>query len=429
MSTADGDRHGMFESLSVRNYRLYFTGGMISNTGTWVARVAQDWLVLTILTNNSATALGLVTTLQFLWVPLLSPWSGSVADRFPKRRVLLVSQTVMAFTSALLATLVLGGHVQLWHVYVLASVQGLTMAFDGPARQALASEMVPPRLLMNAVSLNSASFNAGRMFGPAIGGLLIAGWGVGVGIAVNAVSFIPVLIALAMMRESELASAPLRRGRGAAIEGIRYVRGRPDLLLVMAMVFMLGVFAMNFQVTNALMTTTVFDKGAKEFGLLGSIMAIGSLAAALWNAKRSRPRLRTLVVAIGLLGLVIAAMAAAPSFWLFAALLVPAGLCMLTVLTTSNSMVQLSVDAAVRGRVMALYMAIQQGGMPIGAALAGVVSDHVGVRWMLMLGAVVTVLTAFAATAWVARGAGGIHALRESMTHGDGATEVAEPEA
>ena len=397
-----------FASLAVRNYRLYFLGGLVSNTGTWLARVAQDWLVLVILTNGSAKALGLVTTLQFLWIPLLAPWAGTVADRFPKRTVLIVTQTAMLVTSTVMAILALTGRITLVEVYVLASVQGIAMSFDGPTRQAFASEMVPTELIVNAVSLNSASFNLGRLVGPALGGVLIAAVGVGPGIAINAASYVAVIAALMAMRRAELTPSPLRRGRGALVEGVRYVLRRHDLLLIMGVVLVMTTFAMNFQVTNALMATKAFGKGATEFGLLGSIMAVGSLAAALLNARRATPRLATLLAAVAALGVCNLLLAVAPNYPVYAILLMPTGLAMLTALMVSNATVQITTEPALRGRVMALYMAIQQGGIPIGALIIGFLADHVGVRAPQTVGGIAC-LVVFAATAtYLVRQRGGL---------------------
>ena len=384
----------MFASLRIPNYRRYFTGALVSNVGTWVQRVAQDWLVLTILTHNSAFALGFITTIQFIWMPLLSPWTGMVADRFPKRRVLLVTQSMMLVTSLALALLTLSGRVTLWEVYALAGVQGATMAFDGPARMTLASEMVPQDLIMNAVSLNSASFNIGRLVGPALGGIIIARWSVGVGMLVNSASFLAVLIALVSLNAAHMHPSPPRRGSGALREAVVYLKGRPDLQLIMATIFCLTMFAMNFQVTNALMATTVFHMGATAYGALGSMLAIGSLAGALLNARRTAPRLRTLLIAMTSVAVCTLLMALSPSYLIFALVLIPSGLASMTALTTSNSTVQVTSDPAMRGRVMALYMAINQGGAPIGAMIIGVMADHVGVRWALALASVVVMAAA-----------------------------------
>ena len=392
-----------FTSLEVRNYRLWAAGALVSNIGTWMGRVGQDWLVLTVLTDGSATALGIVTGLQFLPFLLLAPWAGLIADRFPKRRTLLLTQTSLALSSLLLGVLAVTGSAQLWHVYAIALFQGITTAIDNPARQAFVSEMVPPDKLANAVALNSASFNAGRLIGPGVAGLVIAWWGTGEALLLNTVTFLFVLVALLRLRVAELRPAPLARGRGGIREGFRYVRRRGDLQLVMLLVFVLGTFGMNFQLTMALMATKVFDKGAGEFGLLGSIMAVGSLTAALLSARRKTPRLRVLLVSLVGFSVSAALAAAAPTYWSFAAALIPVGLTALTALTTANAMVQTRVSPEMRGRVMALYMAIFMGGTPVGAPLIGWISEQFGARWTIGIGAVAVGLTLVGVSVWLAR--------------------------
>ena len=287
-----------FSSLSIYNYRVYFAGALVSNVGTWMGRVAQDWLVLTQLTDHDPIALGVVTGLQFAPMVLLAPWAGMVADRFRKRRILFATQSMLAVTSLLTGVLVVTGVVELWHVYLLALLQGLATAIDNPARQTFVSEMVPRTSLANAVSLNSASFNAARILGPGVAGLVIAAVGTGPAFFVNTLSFVAVLLALTQMKTELLRPAPRSRGKGQIRDGLRYVRRRPDIILIMVLVFVLGTFGMNFQLTTALMATQQFHKGAGEYGLLGSIMAIGSLSAALMSARRPRPRLRILLVAL-----------------------------------------------------------------------------------------------------------------------------------
>lgn len=381
-----------FASLKIRNYRIYASGSIVSNIGTWMGRVGQDWLVLTILTNHSATALGTVTGLQFLPFLILAPFTGMIADRFPKRRILFVSQSGLALSALVLAALTLTGTVQLWHVYAVAFFQGVATAIDNPARQTFVSEMVPREYLTNAVGLNSASFNMGRLIGPGIAGLVIAWVGTGVALLVNGLSFFFVILSLASMRATELMPTERVRGKGQIRQGFAYVRSRPDLMLVMFLVFMLGTFGMNFQITMALMATKVFNKGATEYGLLGSILAIGSLAAALLSARRKNPRLRVLLVALS--GFVVSTFLAAiaPTYDLFALALIPVGLCALTTMTTANAMVQLSVDAQMRGRVMALYMAILMGGTPIGSPFIGWLGDHAGPRWTIGVGTIAVAL-------------------------------------
>ncbi|XAS76305.1 MFS transporter [Dermatophilaceae bacterium Sec6.4] len=392
-----------FASLRYRNYRIYAAGALVSNVGTWMGRVAQDWLVLTQLTDHDSTSLGIVTALQFAPVVLLAPIAGAVSDRFSKRTVLLATQTALAVTSAVLAVLVLSSVVSLWQVYLIAAAQGVATAFDNPTRQAFVSEMVPRERLANAVGLNSASFNGARLIGPGVAGLLIAAVGTGWTLAVNTVSFVAVLIALSLLSAAELRPAPRSAGKGRIREGVAYVRERPDIMLIMFMVFMLGTFGMNFQLTIALMSTAQFHQGATAYGALGSIMAVGSLAAALMSARRPRPRLRVLLIAMT--GFTVAATAAAlaPNFWLFGLFLIPTGLCALTVLTTANATVQLAVSPEMRGRVMSLYMAIFLGGTPIGAPIIGWIGSAWGPRWTILVGSIATGLTVIGAMVYLMR--------------------------
>jgi MFS family permease len=392
-----------FASLSIRNYRIYALGAIISNVGTWMGRVAQDWVVLTELTDHSASALGIVTGLQFLPMLVLAPWTGAVVDRYPKRVLLYITQAALGLAALAGGLLVVTGTAALWHFYLLALVTGIATAFDNPTRQTFVSEMVPRERLSNAVALNSASFNLGRLIGPAVAGLVIAGIGSGQALLVNSLSFVTVIIALLTMRASELTPAPRVTGRGSALEGLRYVRGRPDIVLVMVLIFVLGTFGMNFQITIALMATQVFGKGAEEYGLLGSVMAIGSLSAALLAARRSEPRLRVLL--LSLVGFTFAATGAAlaPTYATFAVALAACGLTSLTAMTTANAMVQMRTEATMRGRVMALYMAIFFGGTPLGAPIIGWIGDVLGPRWTIGIGAAAVGITLVVVSIWLGR--------------------------
>ncbi|NMM23781.1 MAG: MFS transporter [Phycicoccus sp.] len=396
-----------FASLSIYNYRLFAAGALVSNTGTWMGRVAQDWLVLTVLAPHTSVAppvaLGIVTGLQFAPLALFAPFGGMIADRFPKRRILFSTQSAMALTSLLTGILVVTGAVQLWHIYLLAFVQGVATALDNPARQTFVSEMVPHDSLSNAVGLNSASFNGARLIGPGLAGLVIAAFDTGPAFFLNALSFAAVLFALARMRTGELNISPRQRGKGQIREGLRYVRSRPDIILIMALVFVLGTFGMNFQMTTALMATAVFGKGAGGYGLLGSIMAVGSLSAALLSARRPNPRLRVLLVAYGAFAVASAAAALAPSYVWFAVLLIPVGLTALTVITTATAMVQLSVAPAMRGRVMALYLAVFMGGTPLGSPLIGWIGSAWGPRWTILVGSITTGMAVLAAMLYLVR--------------------------
>jgi MFS family permease len=391
-----------FRALSIHNYRLWATGAIVSNTGTWMQRVAQDWLVLTQLTHNSGTAVGVTTGLQFAPALLLSPTAGALADRVDRRKVLVATQTSLGVLAAALGVLVLTNVAQLWHVYVFALLLGTVSAIDAPARQAFVSELVPTDVLPNAVGLNSASFHAGRLIGPGIAGLLIHWFSTGPVFIINAISFAAVVTSLTRMRLGELRAQPRRARGGHAIrEGLSYVRHRPDILLTMVIVGMIGTFGLNFQVTTALMARLVFDKGAGEYGLLGSIMAIGSLAGALLAARREHPGMRLVIGAAFAFGVFATIAALMPTYELFAVALIPVGLSSLTLMTSANASVQLSTDPIMRGRVMALYIAVFMGGTPIGSPIIGWIGENFGARWTILLGGGVAIVTALGAAAWL----------------------------
>ncbi len=407
-----------FQSLRNRNYRYYAAGGVVSNTGTWMQRVAQDWLVLQ-LSGQSGVALGITTGLQFLPMLLLAPFAGTLADRYSKRKVLIATQAFMATVGLVLGVLDVTGVVQVWHVYVLALLLGVGAACDAPARQSFVIEMVGRDDLSNAVGLNSASFNLGRVIGPSVAGFLIVLVGTGPVFLINAASFGAVILALAKMRPAELMPVPRAgRGRGQLLEGIRYLRARPDLLTVMVIVFFVGTFGLNFQLTSALMATQVFHKGAGEYGLLGTVVAIGSLSGALLAARRGRPRIRLIVVAAVAFGVVEIVAGLMPSYWTFMATLIPLGLCQMTMLNSANATMQLAVSPAMRGRVMALYMAVLMGGTPVGSPLIGAVAEAFGPRWSLIGGGAVSASAALAAGGLLARRRGLVlrDELRVSVT-------------
>jgi len=394
----------MFRALESPNYRLWAGGALVSNVGTWMQRVAQDWLVLTVLTNHSGTAVGITTALQFLPMLLLGPYAGVLADRYRKRVILLWTQTAMGICGLIVGLLVITGVAQLWHVYLAALALGFAAAIDGPARQAFVSELVGPDKLSNAVALNSASFNSARLTGPAIAGVLIAWIGTGPVFLLNAASFAAVIVSLCRVKASELEPAtPVTRGKHQLAEGLRYVRQRPDLVLILLMVGLLGAFGMNFQVTNSLMSTAEFRMGPEAFGLLGSIMAVGTLAGALLAARRTGPRLRFMLGGALSLGAFTVLASISPSFWIYAAVLVPVGLASITFLNSCNTTIQLSVEPQFRGRVLALYLAILQGGTAIGAPLMGWIGTEFGARWAVASGGVVVLLTAVACVILVSR--------------------------
>jgi MFS family permease len=399
-----------FAALRIRNYRLFAAGSLVSNTGTWMQRVAQDWLVLAL--TGSAGALGLTTGLQFLPILLFSPIAGVIADRFPKRSVMMVTQIAMTTTAALLGLLAVTGVARAWHVYVLAFAFGTAAAFDTPARQAFVNEMVGRETLTNAVALNSASFNLGRMIGPAVAGGVIAVLGSGVDasgwvILLNSASYLAVLAALKRMRSEELRpTPPLPRAKGQLRAGIAYVRSRPDILLVMAIVACAGTFGLNYQMTMALMATEVYGKGAGEYGMLGSILAVGSLTGALIAARRRSSSQRLVVIAATMFGVVTLAAGLMPTYLTFALILPLAGITSMTLMTAANSFVQMAADPAMRGRVLALYFAVFMGGTAGGAPVLGWVADHAGARWTLVGGGAITAIGALAIAAFAAHSRG-----------------------
>lgn len=395
---------GMFRSLHIHNYRLWFIGALISNVGTWMQRTAQDWLVYDILTDQDAAAMGIVMALQLGPQLFIAPWAGLIADSVDRRKLLIGTQSAMAVLGVGLGVLVVLGLAELWHVYAFALALGLVSAIDAPARQAFVSELVRDEYLPNAVALNSASFNGARMFGPAIAGLLTVAVGPGWVFMINAVTFGAMIFVLATIRRSELRvlnrSAP---GRGKIRAGFRYVRQRPDLMMVMFAIFVVGTFGLNFAVYIAAMARTEFNTGAGIFGTLSSIMAVGSVAGALLSARRERPRLRFVFGAAGAFGLACLLAALAPTVWLFGVTLVPVGLFALTLMTSANAYVQTTTVQEMRGRVMALYFAIFLGGTPIGAPIVGWVTNAFGPRWGLVVAAASGFVAAIAGLIWVWR--------------------------
>src|SRR5262245_21506625 len=372
-----------FRAFRVRNYRLYSSGAIVSNIGTWMQRVAQDWLVLEL--THSGTALGIVTGLQFLPALLVSPYAGLVADRFPKRRVLMLTQVAMGAVALVLGLLAVTGLAQVWQVYALAFLFGIGTAFDAPTRQAFVVEMVGQEDLPNAVGLNSSSFNAARLIGPGVAGLLIGWLGTGPVIILNGLSYAAVMLSLWRMRPHALYSPnPAGRQKGMIRDGVRYLWRRPELMTVLFTVFFAGTFGLNFQLTSALMATAEFHKGPGEYGVLGSILAVGSLAGALLAARRTRIRQRLVVGAALAFGVMVVVSGLMPTYLTYALALPLVGLTALTMMTAANATMQLSVAPTMRGRVMAIYMAVFMGGTPLGSPLIGWVGQTLGPRWSLI---------------------------------------------
>ena len=379
---------GTFRSLRSFNFRLWTAGALVSNIGTWMQRIAQDWLVLTQLTHHDASALGIVIGLQFVPLLLLLPWTGSAADRLDQRKLLMATQAAMGILALILGVLTITGIVQLWHVYVLAFLSGSALALDAPVRQTFVAEMVGDDDLPNAVALNSMSVNSAQMIGPAVAGLLIAGVGLGWAFLLNGLSFAAVLISMSFFRGSELHPNPrAHRISGGFIEGLRYVWNRPDLGAILLMLFLIGTFGFNFPIFISTMAVNVFHTDARGFGLLSSLMAVGTLAGSLFAASRMNPSLSSLLAGAGVFGLGCSLAAMAPGYWWFAVALMIVGAAALTFVNGTNSMMQLSTEPAMRGRVMALRVSIALGGTPIGAPIVGWVANHFGPRWSLALGA------------------------------------------
>jgi len=379
---------GTFRSLANYNYRLWAGGAIVSNVGTWMQRVAQDWLVLTQLTHNNASALGVVMALQFGPQMLMLPFSGFAADYFDRRKLLMVTQAAMGLCALGLGLLTVTGLVQLWQVYVFAFLHGCSAAFDAPARQVFVSDLVGETDLPNAVALNSTSFNAARMVGPALAGLLIAGVGTGWAFLANALSFAAVLCSLTFLRVGDLHRVRrASRAPGGFAAGFRYVWNRPDLRAILLMLFLIGTFGMNFSLFISTMAVKAFHAGAGQYGLLSSMMAVGTVSGALLAAGRERPRIELLLSGTAVFGLGCGLAAIMPSYWLFGGMLVVIGVSALTITNSSNALMQLSTEPAMRGRVMAIRLAIAIGGTPIGAPIVGWIADHFGPRWAMGVGA------------------------------------------
>jgi len=371
-----------FRSLRSRNYRIWAAGALVSNIGTWMQRTAQSWLVLTELTHGNATAVGIVQALQFGPQMLLLPWTGFAADRFDRRRLLMATQAAMGLLALGLGLLTVSGLVELWQVYGFALLFGCASAFDAPARQTFVADLVGETDLANAVALNSTSFNAARMIGPAVAGLLIASVGTGWAFILNGISFGAVLISLCFLRLSELyAEARAGRAPGSLLAGFQYVWGRPDLRAIVITLFLISTFGFNFAIFISTMAVNVFHADAGLYGLLSSVMAVGTIVGSLLAAGRDRPHFVHLFSGAAVFGLGCTLAAIMPNPWLFAAALAVIGVSALTFANTSNSLMQITTEPAMRGRVMAIRLAVALGCTPVGAPFVGWVADRFGPRW------------------------------------------------
>ncbi|WP_433586749.1 MFS transporter [Microbacterium hydrocarbonoxydans] len=390
----------MFRSFANVNYRIWFAGALVSNIGGWMQSTAQDWVVLTELTNNDAAAMGATMALQFGPPLVLVSLTGWVADRFDRRRILLVTQSLLLLLAIAVGVLLLTDVMTLPMMFCFAAGFGVVNAFDAPARQAFVSDMVSTGDTSNAVALNSASFNMARMIGPAVGGLLIVAIGSGWVFVVNAATFLAMIVALLLMRQGQLAPRLKNRSRGGLAAGFRYVWGRSDLRVVFVTVFLIGAFGMNFPIFASTMAIE-FGAGADGYGVLSSILAIGSLTGALLAARRERARVRVVVLAAGGFGVFAFVSASMPTYAAYAVTLMFTGFTIVTLLTTANGYVQTTTDPALRGRVLALYMAVIMGSTPVGAPIAGWVADAFGPRTAIMLGGVAGLVACAIGLTWM----------------------------
>ncbi len=370
---------GNWRSFRHHNYRLLFPANTISNIGSWAQRVAQDWLVLEL--THSGTYLGLVTAIQFTPVLFFSLHGGAFADRFNKRKLLIATNALGAFSALALGSLVITHHIRLWHVFALAAVLGVSSAIDAPVRQAFAAEIVGHNDLPNAVSLNSANFNAGRLIGPAVSGALIAAFGTGPSFIVNGVSYLFAIVALLALNEKEFFQQDRPKSVTSVREGLRYAQKRPDVYVVMLMVFFLGTFGLNFQIFNALMATKEFHKGPASYGLLGTFVAIGSFSGAIASARLERFReTRYVILSGGVFSTAVIILSTMPNYLAYAMWLPVCGISALTTMIMANSIVQVNSDPAIRGRIMGIYLLIFMGGTPVGSPLIGVLAEVIGIR-------------------------------------------------
>jgi MFS family permease len=384
-----------------RNYSLFILGLVVSNIGTWAQRVAQSWLVLDI-SGGSGAALGITTGLQFLPVLLLGAWGGVVVDRLPRRKLVAASQAGMGLLALVLATLTAADLVRIWHIYLLAFLLGLLNVFDNPGRNAMLGEVVGSDGLPRAVALNAALFNVSRMVGPSLGGILIATVGTAATFFINALSFVVVLVSLALMRASEMLPSPVvPRVSGMLREGIRFVAGRHELLLAMTVAGLTNTFAMNFQVTIALMSRQALGLPASSYGVLFSAVGAGSIAGALLAAWHARPRLRIVVFAAIGLGLLEIVSATVTSFWVFFALLLVTGAMSLSVSISTQAIVQQGATPDLRGRVMALYYMSIGGIKPVGGPALGLVATAFGPRWCMAAGGGVAIVVGTVAAGYL----------------------------
>jgi len=393
-----------FSSLSVRNYRIFALSNLIAMTALWMQRIAQDWLVLEL--SGSVTAVGITVALQFAPMLFFGLLGGVIVDRYPKRTLLMICQSVAVLTSASLAALVLTETVEVWHIYLAALLLGFVTVVDNPARQSFTGEMVGPFHLRNAISMNSSTFQVGALVGPALSGALLVAVGAGWSFGINALACVFVVVSLARLRSSELFRTPsMPRARGQLREGIRYVASKPTILYTIIIMGFLAVFGQNLPVILSAYAKDEFGVGAAGYGLFNTLVAVGALVGAVASTRRRGFGLRAIVIAALCYALVQTVSGLMPTEETFAIALAGVGLTWLLFITAANSLVQLSSNAGVRGRVMALYVLVLLGGQSIGGPLMGVVVEHLGApTGMLIAGGVPLVAVSVIAVVLARRG-------------------------
>ncbi|MGA1255936.1 MAG: MFS transporter [Candidatus Nanopelagicaceae bacterium] len=386
---------GTLRSFKHRNFKILFSANFLSNIGTWAQGVAQAWLILEL--TDSGTYLGIVTSLQFAPILFFSISGGKIADKFNKRKVLMLTNLTAGISALSVAILVLTENIKIWHVMFFAFMLGMGNAIDAPVRQSFNVEVVGKQDLPNAVGLNSTNFNIGRLIGPGLSGLLIAAYGTGVSFLLNGISYLVVIIALINIRESELFIEEKKSSSTKIREAMAYVAARPDILAVMITVFFATSFGLNFNIFNTMMATQVFDKGAAEYGALGSILAVGSLSGAIISARLEKKRgPRFVMIGSMILSAVLIISAFAPNYLIYSILLPIIGCVALLTFIGANTMVQLRTDSQIRGRVMGIYLTVFLGGTPIVSPFIGIMTQEVGTRPTVAICGLISLLAAIA---------------------------------
>jgi MFS family permease len=386
---------GTLRSFKHRNFKILFSANFLSNIGTWAQGVAQAWLILEL--TDSGTYLGIVTSLQFAPILFFSISGGKIADKFNKRKVLMLTNLTAGISALSVATLVLTENIKIWHVMFFAFMLGMGNAIDAPVRQSFNVEVVGKQDLPNAVGLNSTNFNVGRLIGPGLSGLLIAAYGTGVSFLFNGISYLFVILALISIRENELFIEPKKSSSTKIREAMEYVAARPDILAVMITVFFATSFGLNFNIFNTMMATQVFDKGAAEYGALGSILAVGSLTGAIISARLEKKRgPRFVMIGSMIFSAVLIVSAFAPTYLVYSILLPMIGCVALLTFIAANTMVQLRTDSQIRGRVMGIYLTVFLGGTPIVSPFIGIMTQEVGTRPTVAICGLISLLAAIA---------------------------------